>query len=123
MVRTLSWIFDYEVKRRQAMSAVEEAQVEMVKDVAAQGEITRPEVATEKAAINGDGIIPAWHSPQGKKHKAYLHQPSGRAELRPAECAGFWVGGLESAERGRAGGGPDRRPGGRITGTECSGVA
>lgn len=95
------------------MPAVEEAQVEMVKDVAAQGEITRLEVATEQAAINGDGIIPAWHSPQGKKYKAYLHQPSGRAELRPAECAGFWVGGLQSAERGRAG------AGGRSTNRPC----
>ena len=66
------WIFDYEVKRRQALPAVEEAQVEMVKDLAAQGEITRPDVATEEAAINGDGIIPAWHNPQGKKHKAYF---------------------------------------------------
>ncbi|QRP20907.1 hypothetical protein [Corynebacterium macginleyi] len=68
----LDWIFDDEVKRRQALPAVEEAQVEMVKDLAAQGEITRPDVATEEAAINGDGIIPAWHSPQGKKHKAYF---------------------------------------------------
>ncbi|MBK4183138.1 hypothetical protein [Corynebacterium macginleyi] len=66
------WIFDHEVKRRQALPAVEEAQVEMVKDLAAQGEITRPDVATEEAAINGDGIIPAWHNPQGKKHKAYF---------------------------------------------------
>ena len=68
----LDWIFDDEVKRRQALPAVEEAQVEMVKDLAAQGEITRPDVATEEAAINGDGIIPAWNNPQGKKHKAYF---------------------------------------------------
>lgn len=66
------WIFDDEVQRRQALPAVQEAEVELVKDLAAQGEITRPEVATEEAAINGDGIVPAWHDPQGKKHKAYM---------------------------------------------------
>lgn len=66
------WIFDDEVQRRQALPAVQEAEVELVKDLAAQGEITRPEVATEEAAINGDGIVPAWHDPQGKKNKAYI---------------------------------------------------
>lgn len=66
------WIFDDEVRRRQALPAVQEAEVELVKDLAAQGEIVRPEVATEEAAINGDGIVPAWHNPQGKKHKAYM---------------------------------------------------
>ena len=43
-----------------------------MKDLAAQGEITRPEVATEEAAINGDGIVPAWHNPQGRKSRAYM---------------------------------------------------
>lgn len=66
------WIFDDEVQRRQALPAVQEAEVELVKDLAAQGEITRPEVATEESAINGDGIVPAWHDPQGKKHRAYM---------------------------------------------------
>lgn len=66
------WIFDDEVQRRQALPAVQEAEVELVKDLAAQGEITRPEVSTEEAAINGDGIVPAWHDPQGKKHRAYM---------------------------------------------------
>ena len=66
------WIFADEVKRRESLPAVEEAEVELVKDLAAQGEITRPEVATEEAAINGDGIVSAWHNPQGKKHKAYM---------------------------------------------------
>lgn len=66
------WIFDDEVQRRQALPAVQEAEVELVKDLAAQGEITRPEVATEEAAINGDGIVPAWHDPQNRKHKAYM---------------------------------------------------
>lgn len=66
------WIFDDEVQRRQALPAVQEAEVELVKDLAAQGEITRPEVATEQAAINGDGIVPAWHDPQNRKHRAYM---------------------------------------------------
>lgn len=66
------WIFDDEVQRRQALPAVQEAEVELVKDLAAQGEITRPEVATEEAAINGDGIVPAWRDPQARKHKAYM---------------------------------------------------
>ena len=66
------WIFTDEVKRRESLPVVQEAEVELVKDLAAQGEITRPEVATEEAAINGDGIVPAWHNPQGKKHKAYM---------------------------------------------------
>lgn len=66
------WIFDDEVQRRQALPAVQEAEVELVKDLAAQGEITRPEVATEEAAINGDGIVPAWHDPQGRKSRAYM---------------------------------------------------
>ena len=66
------WIFIDEVKRRESLSVVQEAEVELVKDLAAQGEITRPEVATEEAAINGDGIIPAWRNPQGKKYKAYF---------------------------------------------------
>lgn len=66
------WIFTDEVKRRESLPVVQEAEVELVKDLAAQGEITRPEVATEEAAINGDGIVPAWRDPQGKKHKAYM---------------------------------------------------
>lgn len=66
------WIFDDEVQRRQALPAVQEAEVELVKDLAAQGEITRPEVATEEAAINGDGIVPAWRDPQGRKSRAYM---------------------------------------------------
>ncbi|WKS69759.1 hypothetical protein NLL38_03735 [Corynebacterium accolens] len=66
------WIFDDEVQRRQALPAVQEAEVALVKDLAAQGEITRPEVATEEAAINGDGIVPAWHNPQGRKSRAYM---------------------------------------------------
>lgn len=66
------WIFDDEVQRRQALPAVQEAEVELVKDLAAQGEITRPEVSTEEAAINGDGIVPAWHNPQGRKSRAYM---------------------------------------------------
>ncbi|ERS57594.1 hypothetical protein HMPREF1261_02267 [Corynebacterium sp. KPL1818] len=66
------WIFDDEVQRRQALPAVQEAEVELVKDLAAQGEITRPEVATEEAAINGDGIVPAWRDPSSKKSQAYM---------------------------------------------------
>ena len=66
------WIFDDEVQRRQALPAVQEAEVELVKDLAAQGEITRPEVATEQAAINGDGIVPAWRDPSSKKSQAYM---------------------------------------------------
>lgn len=66
------WIFTDEVKRRESLPVVQEAEVELVKDLAAQGEITRPEVATEEAAINGDGIVPAWHDPQNRKHKAYM---------------------------------------------------
>ncbi|WKS72098.1 hypothetical protein NLL38_04065 [Corynebacterium accolens] len=66
------WIFDDEVQRRQALPAVQEAEVELVKDLAAQGEITRPEVATEESAINGDGIVPAWRDPSSKKSQAYM---------------------------------------------------
>lgn len=66
------WIFDDEVQRRQALPAVQEAEVELVKDLAMQGEITRPEVATEEAAINGDGIVPAWRDPSSKKSQAYM---------------------------------------------------
>ncbi|MDK8497552.1 hypothetical protein QP916_02585 [Corynebacterium accolens] len=66
------WIFDDEVQRRQALPAVQEAEVELVKDLAAQGEITRPEVATEEAAINGNGVVPAWRDPSSKKSQAYM---------------------------------------------------
>lgn len=66
------WIFTDEVKRRESLPVVQEAEVELVKDLAAQGEIVRPEVATEEAAINGDGIVPAWRDPQDRKHKAYM---------------------------------------------------
>lgn len=66
------WIFDDEVQRRQALPAVQEAEVELIKDLAAQGEITRPEVATEEAAINGDGVVYEWRDPQARKHKAYM---------------------------------------------------
>lgn len=67
-----SWVFTDEVKRREALPAVQEAEVELIKDLAAQGEITRPEVATEEAAINGDGIVHEWRDPQDRKHKAYM---------------------------------------------------
>ncbi|MER0106657.1 hypothetical protein ABRP95_09560 [Corynebacterium sp. KPL2895] len=66
------WIFDDEVQRRQALPAVQEAEVELIKDLAAQGEITRPEVATEEAAINGNGVVYEWRDPQARKHKAYM---------------------------------------------------
>lgn len=66
------WVFQDEVKRREALPAREEAQVRLIKDLAEQGEITRPEVATEEAAINGDGVVPAWVDPAGKAHRAYF---------------------------------------------------
>lgn len=66
------WVFQDEVKRREALPAREEAQVGLIKDLAAQGEITRPESATEEAAINGDGVVPAWVDPAGKAHRAYF---------------------------------------------------
>ncbi|MDK8578353.1 hypothetical protein QP905_08335 [Corynebacterium pseudodiphtheriticum] len=67
-----SWVFTDEVKRRETLPAREDAQVGLIKDLAEQGEITRPEVATEEAAINGDGIVPPWVDPAGKAHKAYF---------------------------------------------------
>ena len=98
------WIFDDEVQRRQALPAVQEAEVELVKDLAAQGEITRPEVATEEAAINGDGIVPAWHDPQGRKHQAYfmgdavldggkiyINRKQGLNSARPSTVDSGWV--------------------------------
>ncbi|MDK4247755.1 hypothetical protein QPX34_06915 [Corynebacterium accolens] len=66
------WIFDDEVQRRQALPAVQEAEVELVRDLAMQGEITRPEVATEEEAINGNGVVPAWRDPSGRKSQAYM---------------------------------------------------
>lgn len=67
-----AWVFDDEVKRREALPAREDAQVGLIKDLAEQGEITRPESATEEAAINGDGVVPAWVDPAGKTHRAYM---------------------------------------------------
>ncbi|MDK4326797.1 hypothetical protein QPX54_09820 [Corynebacterium propinquum] len=67
-----AWVFDDEVKRRESLPAREDAQVGLIKDLAEQGEITRPDVATEEAAINGDGIVPPWVDPAGKAHKAYF---------------------------------------------------
>lgn len=66
------WVFHDEVKRREALPAREDARVGLIKDLADQGEITRPEVATEEAAINGDGVVPAWVDPAGKAHRAYF---------------------------------------------------
>lgn len=66
------WVFQDEVKRREALPAREDAQVGLIKDLAEQGEITRPEVATEEAAINGNGVVPPWVDPAGKAHKAYF---------------------------------------------------
>lgn len=67
-----SWVLIDEVKRREALPAREDAQVELIKDLGEQGEITRPEVATEEAAINGNGVVPPWVDPAGKAHKAYF---------------------------------------------------
>lgn len=67
-----AWVFDDEVKRREALPAREDAQAGLIKDLAEQGEITRPESATEEAAINGDGVVPAWVDPAGKAHRAYF---------------------------------------------------
>lgn len=67
-----SWVFTDEVKRREALPAREDAKVGLIKGLADQGEITRPEVATEEAAINGDGIVPPWVDPAGKDHRAYM---------------------------------------------------
>lgn len=66
------WVFHDEVKRREALPAREDAKVGLIKDLAEQGEITRPESATEEAAINGDGVVPAWVDPAGKDHRAYM---------------------------------------------------
>lgn len=67
-----NWVLLDEVKRREALPAREDAQVGLIKDLAEQGEITRPEVATEEAAINGDGVVPTWVNPAGKAHRAYF---------------------------------------------------
>ncbi|MDK8577197.1 hypothetical protein QP905_02415 [Corynebacterium pseudodiphtheriticum] len=67
-----SWVFMDEVKRRESLPAREDAKVGLIKGLADQGEITRPEVATEEAAINGDGVIPQWVDPAGKDHRAYM---------------------------------------------------
>lgn len=67
-----NWVLLDEVKRRESLPAREDAQVGLIKDLAEQGEITRPEVATEEAAINGDGVVPAWVDPAGKAHRAYF---------------------------------------------------
>ncbi|MCG7231039.1 hypothetical protein [Corynebacterium propinquum] len=67
-----NWVLFDEVKRREALPAREDAQVELIKDLGEQGEITRPEVATEEAAINGNGVVPPWVDPAGKAHKAYF---------------------------------------------------
>lgn len=67
-----SWVFTDEVKRREALPAREDAQVGLIKDLAEQGEITRPESVTEEDAINGDGVVPAWVDPAGKAHRAYF---------------------------------------------------
>lgn len=67
-----SWVFIDEVKRREALPAREDAQVGLIKDLAAQGEITRPDSVTEQEAINGDGVVPAWVDPAGKSHRAYF---------------------------------------------------
>lgn len=67
-----AWVFDDEVKRRESLPAREDAKVGLIKDLAEQGEITRPEVAAEEAAINGDGIVPPWVDPAGKDHRAYF---------------------------------------------------
>lgn len=66
------WVLHDEVKRRESLPAREDAQVGLIKDLAEQGEITRPESATEEAAINGDGVVPAWVDPAGKAHRAYF---------------------------------------------------
>lgn len=67
-----SWVFTDEMKRREALPAREDAKVGLIKGLADQGEITRPEVATEEAAINGDGVVPQWVDPAGKDHRAYF---------------------------------------------------
>lgn len=67
-----NWVLFDEVKRREALPAREDAQVGLIKDLAEQGEITRPESATEEAAINGNGVVPPWVDPAGKAHKAYF---------------------------------------------------
>lgn len=67
-----NWVLLDEVKRRESLPAREDAQVGLIKDLAEQGEITRPDVATEEAAINGDGVVPAWVDPAGKAHRAYF---------------------------------------------------
>lgn len=67
-----NWVLHDEVKRRESLPAREDAQVGLIKDLAEQGEITRPDVATEEAAINGDGVVPAWVDPAGKAHRAYF---------------------------------------------------
>lgn len=67
-----NWVLFDEVKRREALPAREDAQVGLIKDLAAQGEIERPESVTEEAAINGDGVVPAWVDPAGKAHRAYF---------------------------------------------------
>lgn len=98
------WIFDDEVQRRQALPAVQEAEVELVKDLAAQGEITRPEVATEEEAINGNGIVPAWRDPSSKKSQAYMrgdavlddgriyiNRADGLNNNRPSDPDSGWV--------------------------------
>lgn len=67
-----NWVLLDEVKRREALPAREDAKVGLITELAEQGEVARPDVATEEAAINGDGIVPQWVDPAGKDHRAYF---------------------------------------------------
>lgn len=67
-----SWIFLDEVKRREAQPVVEQGQVDAIKELAASGTIERPETVSEEAAINGNGVVPRWVDPAGRRDKAYL---------------------------------------------------
>lgn len=67
-----SWVFVDEVKRREAQPVVEQGQVETIKELAASGTIERPKTVSEEAAINGNGVVPRWVDPAGRRDKAYL---------------------------------------------------
>ncbi|MDK4206975.1 hypothetical protein [Corynebacterium pseudodiphtheriticum] len=67
-----SWIFLDEVKRREALPVVEQGQVDAIKELAASGTIERPETVSEESAINGNGVVPRWVDPAGRRDKAYL---------------------------------------------------
>ncbi|WP_411708136.1 carbohydrate-binding protein [Corynebacterium sp. LaCa117] len=68
----LNWIVEDEHERRQAQTAIEQAQAEIITELQDAGKLEKPEAATKEQAKEDAARVPEWRDP-GTTHSLMYH--------------------------------------------------